>query len=87
VLLSEHRVFKHSCIYLSSPLYAQPVIVTGSEINSSVVYLLQGVIIMPIFQSEKKKSMQKARLLQIKEIEKLMVIAEARKPLKRKKGI
>jgi len=42
---------------------------------------------MPIFQSEKKKSMQKARLLQIKEIEKLMVIAEARKPLKRKKGI
>lgn len=87
MLLSEHRVFTHSCIYLSSPLYAQPVIATGSEINSSVVYLLQGVIIMPIFQSEKKKSMQKARLLQIKEIEKLMVIAEARKPLKRKKGI
>lgn len=41
---------------------------------------------MPIFQSGKKKSMQKARLLQIKEIEKLMVIAEARKPLRGRKA-
>lgn len=30
--------------------------------------------------------MQKARLLQIKEIEKLMVIAEARKPLRGRKA-
>lgn len=53
VLLSERGVFTLSCIYLPSLLYVQPVIASGSEIDSSVVHLLQGVIIMPIFQSGK----------------------------------
>jgi len=55
VPLSEHGVFTHSCRHLPSPFYVQPVIASGSEIDSCVVHLLQGVIIMLIFQSGKKK--------------------------------
>lgn len=54
VLLSGHGVFTHSCIHLLSFPYVQTkAIASGLEIDSSVVHLLERVIIMPIFQSGK----------------------------------
>lgn len=81
VLLDGQGVFMHSCIHLPILLPAGAVIAALSEIDSSVARLLQGVIIMSLFSIRKKKLMQKAHLLQIKEIEEFTVIVWARKNL------